>query len=512
MDRRSFLQASTLGLAAAGLWSCARPTAPAVTGDLRPAPVGRQPRRIIFMVSDGMSMGVPSMAQPFSRLVRGGRGTHLTAMLESKATTLGFFDTSSLSSLVTDSSAASSAWSTGTRVFNAAVNMLPDGTRLDPIMHLARKPGRGLGLVTTTTMTHATPAGFASVNERRDDEAGIAPQYKDVVDVLLGGGLRFFDKDMRGDGRDLIAEYTAAGYHYMADREALMAAPKTGKLLGLFSKGHIPFTIDQLASEKLSQSVPTLAEMTRAALDRLAQKPEGFLLQVEGGRVDHAAHANDIGALLHDQLAFDDAIGVALEFAAADDDTLVIVTSDHGNANPGLNGLGPEYIDSTGAFARIGELTTSLDPVRDDIVTLAGTGKTPTVDQVRQVVSQRLAIQINDAEAAAVAGTMSIPPAIPIERIKKGFTNTLGAVLSNYLGVAFTGSNHTQDHTLVAAIGPGQERWHGLRRNTDAFGLMASALGITHRNPVMTPEAAQPFLEKRAAMLVPTDRQRDDWA
>lgn len=512
MDRRLFLQASALGLAATGLWSCAAGTKPAVAGALNRAPAGRQPRRIIFCVSDGMSMGVPSMAEPFSRIVRSGRGTHLAEMLASNQTTLGFFDTSSLSSLVTDSAAASSAWGSGSRVANAAINMLPDGTKLEPIMKLARKPGRAMGLVTTTTITHATPAGFASVTPNRDIEVDIAPQYKDVVDVLMGGGLRFFEKDMRGDGRDVLAEYKAAGYTVVDSRDALMAAPTKGKVLGLFSKSHVPYTVDQLASTELRASVPTLAEMTRAALDNLARAPEGFLLQVEGGRVDHAAHANDIAALLHDQLAFDDAVGVALEFAAAHDDTLVIVTTDHGNANPGLNGMGNEYADSDGCFARIATITRSLAPVRDDIVTLAGTGKVPTNAQVREVVQATLAIEINDAEAAAIAGTMAMPPAVPIERLKKGFTNTMGAVLSNYLGVAWIGSNHTQDHALVAAIGPGQERWHGLRPNNDAFGLMAEAFGIAQRNPSMTREQAAPLLKASRAAGLRVDHHHDDWA
>lgn len=458
-----------------------------------------------------MSLGVPSLAEPFSRQVRG-HDTHLAALMASPEVTLGFFDTSSLSSLVTDSAAAATSWGSGSRVFNKSINVLPDGTPMQPIMQLAKRPGRGLGLVTTATVTHATPAGFASVQEHRDDEHLIAPQYNGTVDVVLGGGRRFFDAATNKSKVDVLGQYASSGYLVLDTREQLLAAPRDKRLLGLFSDGHVPYTVDHLASDDLKASVPTLAEMTRAALAHLVDKPEGFLLQVEGARVDHAAHGNDAAAILHDQLAFDDAVGVALEFAAQHGDTLVVVTSDHGNSNPGLNGIGDEYKDSTGLFEKLAGVRTSFGPVRDAIVALAGKDNNPTPDQVRQVTSEVLGFPFTSMEADAIAGTLTKTARAVIEHQKSGFASMLGSVLSNYVGIGWTGSQHTQDHTIILAIGPGQERWHGLHRNTDAFGLMADAMGIVERNPSMTPEQARPLLEQKLAAGLRVDHHHDDWA
>jgi alkaline phosphatase len=120
----------------------------------------------------------------------------------------------------------------------------------------------------------------------------------------------------------------------------VVSGARPQKVLGLFYDSHLPYTIDHIHSDALKRTVPTLAEMTRKALEILGDAPNGFLLQVEGGRVDHAAHANDAASIMWDQLAFDDAVEVVYEFVAKRDDTLMIVTSDHGNANPGLNGMG----------------------------------------------------------------------------------------------------------------------------------------------------------------------------
>jgi len=168
----------------------------------------RRPRNIIFMISDGMSAGVPSMAKPFSYLVRG-KGTNWSQLASKKQTVQGLTETHSLDSLVTDSAAASSCWATGCRVPNGSINVLPDGTKLTPIMRLAHDAGLGTGLVTTTQITHATPAGFASVQRHRGDQHLIAQQYKGLVDVLLGGGREYFDPARRKDGLDLAGAFQA---------------------------------------------------------------------------------------------------------------------------------------------------------------------------------------------------------------------------------------------------------------------------------------------------------------
>ncbi|RPJ83487.1 MAG: alkaline phosphatase [Acidobacteria bacterium] len=404
----------------------------------------------------------------------------------STATARGWCDTASLGSMVTDSSAASSAWATGTRVMNGSVNVLPDGRRLTPIGVLARQAGLRVGLVTTTTITHATPAGFVAVQPRRDDEEAIASQYLNVVDVLLGGGRQFFDASRRSDRKDLLSEYRAAGYHLCDTRAALLAAPADGQILGLFDSGHLPYLIDLERTQISERVVPTLEDMTTKALAMLRGSPRGFLLQVEGGRVDHAAHANDAAAALRELLAFDDALGVVLDHARQTADTLVVVTSDHGNSNPGLNGLGHEYADSTRAFESLARFKTSSGSILQQL----GQGRDShgrvspafAADVIREVCG--IELPAGEAATLAPAGGGVLPS--EVNRQHANASGILAQVLGNHTGIGWTGMSHTADLTAVLATGPGQDRFAGLRLNTETFTTLTDSLGLKFTNPSMS--------------------------
>ncbi|MCS6830758.1 MAG: alkaline phosphatase [bacterium] len=484
LSRRELLQAGAVALLGSSfVWREASAQTRARTS--------RAPKSIIFMVSDGMSMGVPSMAEPFSRIARG-RGTHWFRLLQDPEAVVGLFETRSLDSLVTDSSAASSAWGSGSRVFNGAVNVLPDGTKLTPIAHVMRRAGKKIGLVTTTTITHATPAGFAASLPSRDDEHIIAEQYLDVVDVLLGGGRRFFDPQQRSDKRDLIAEYQRKGYVFWERRGQVRGREQPEKVLGLFYPGHLPFTVDHQNSPQLQEQVPTLAEMTRKALEILSRAPRGFLLQVEGGRVDHAAHANDAAAILWDQLAFDEAVVVALDFVRRNPDTLLVITSDHGNSNPGLNGMGEEYRDSEKCLERITRARGSYVAIQE----LLRKEGAPTPDRVREAIREVTGIEVTREEAEVVANVASGKPAPTLNRAHANLVGVLGEILSNYNGVAWIGTQHTSDWVLVTALGAGKEMFAGIQPHKEAFHRMLRLSGISFRNPEMTPEQAKRYLAR----------------
>ncbi|MGL5020283.1 MAG: alkaline phosphatase, partial [Luteolibacter sp.] len=303
LGRRDWLKTATLGGAAsvfAGARAAAEPAGAAA----------KKVRGVVFMVSDGMSPGVLTLAEAYSQLTRK-KGTQWWALLDDRKAARGLMDTASANSMVTDSAAASTAWGGGQRVNNGTINFTPGGQEMTPIARLLKKNGTRIGLVTTATVTHATPAGFAAAVPKRADEEAIAPQYLDAVDIILGGGAEFFDKTMRVDKRDLSADFAKAGYGIVNDRDALLAS-REGKLLGAFTRDHLPFSIDRNHNPGMAAKVPTLSEMATAALTRFLSGDKPFLLQVEGARIDHAAHLNDIGALLHDQLAFDDAVAAVL--------------------------------------------------------------------------------------------------------------------------------------------------------------------------------------------------------
>lgn len=483
-SRRTILK---LGATGAGL-SVLPATALAATASSPPVRASKSPRNIIFMVSDGMSASVPILAESFSQQVRNG-GTHWRRVSRETRTVHGYFDTAALNTLVTDSAATCTAWASGSRVFNGAINTLPDGTALVPIGKLARESGRRLGLVTTTTITHATPAGFAAQVGRRSSEADIATQYLNEVDVLLGGGTEFFSPARRDDGDDLFQRFADNSYTVIQHRSNLTAASRQNKILGVFGTSHLPYSIDHLQSDELQSRVPTLAEMTHAAITSLSSHEHGFLLQVEGGRVDHAAHANDAAALLWDQLAFDDAIGVVLDYAKDCDDTLVIITTDHGNANPGLNGMGTRYRDSTECFGRIALAKASAEAVRSSLRRDASRTNATIVDTVRKATG----IELDEHHAEVLAAALDGRPIVEANRQHANFLGLLGQMLGNHTGIGWTGITHTADPAMVMAVGPGSEMFHGLMLNTEGFVRLTDALHVNHRNPSMTAEQASRF-------------------
>jgi alkaline phosphatase len=461
---------------------------------------GEKPANIIWMVSDGMSPGVLPLAEQFSIRARG-RGTVWQALHGGPGVAHAMMDMASLDSLVTDSSSASSSWGSGSRIFNAWVNMLPDGTRLVPIAELARDKGKRVGLVTTATVTHATPAGFAAVSRRRDDEASIARQYLKVADVILGGGARFFNAPTRPDKCDLPEEFRRAGFKVVRKRAELLESDGP-RLLGLFGESHLPYTLDHRNDEALSTRVPALAEMTEAALRSLANSPKGFLLQVEGARIDHAAHNTDPAAMVWDQIAFDDAIGVVLRFAEKHPGTLVVITSDHGNANPGLNGTGTEYRDSDMVFERLLSVRTSfqaLTPrfgVRTEYTMKpdgALVSEKPSAARVKDATREAFGFDLASQEVEWVRSAAAGFRGVAISRQYDKLVGVLGQVLSNHTGIGWTGTSHTSDYTVVTALGPGAQRFNGFVRNTDVFPILCEFMEVTHRNPVMAPERALGF-------------------
>lgn len=479
------------GLAGAASWA-ALPTLTSCGGSSRSA------RNVIFLVADGMSLGVPSLAEPFSQLVRH-RGTHWHALLRDPQAAHGFFDMASQNSLVTDSAAAASAWGSGRRVPNGLVNHYADGTALTPLVPLVQATGRATGLVTTARVTHATPAGFCANARHRDYEDQIAVDYAERrPEVLLGGGSYHFDPLMREDGRDLAAEFRGGGYTLAGNRAELAAAHGADRLLGLFAIDHLPYTLDQKHDPALA-GVPDLAAMTEAALAVLSRNRRGFFLLVEGARIDHAAHANDAAGIVWDQLAFDDALGVALEFQKHHPDTLVVVGSDHGNANPGLNGMGPGYRESTGCFQRLARATATAPRMRH-LLAEKGRKKAPTRQEVREVLQRGTGFVASDAECGILLDALAQKPLAEASGQQANFFGQLGQILGNWNGIGWTGVTHTADWTPLSALGPGQEAFAGLMKNTDFFDRVTDLWGIRHRNPEdKAPQEPAPPEERASA-------------
>lgn len=489
VTRRGFVQIGAALAAGAGLSGLTACSEAARTASPAPS-ASRKPKNVIFMVSDGMSAGVLSLTERFAQDCLG-RPTQWATLMTDPSVTWGCFDTASLSSPVTDSAAAASAWGSGSRVANGAINSLPDGTLLTPIAQLVRGTGRRVGLVTTATVTHATPAGFAVAQAKRNDEGEIAAQYRDAVDIALGGGAKFFPAA-------LVQQYRNSGYTVVRNKTELAAAGGAARMLGIFSDEHMPFTVDHINDPALVARVPTLAEMTRTALDSLVRNDRGFLLQVEGARIDHAAHANDVPGLLHDQLAFDDAVKLVLEFARNRDDTLVVITTDHGNSNPGLLGMGTNYNDSGKLFAKLGSMKASYSATLAAIRRQAPRPSL-TATHVNDVCKERLQVELRPDQAKSVADVLNLTRIItPLHPQLQEVVGVFGQVMVPHTGVAWMGTTHTSDYAVVSALGPGAGHFRGILKNNHAFDVLTDLLDCPFRNPALTVEQAKRFTQAAA--------------
>ncbi|MEQ1821023.1 MAG: alkaline phosphatase [Fimbriimonadaceae bacterium] len=476
ISRRSLLSFGAAGLIAPNLEALL---------DRLPA----RPKNIIFCVADGMAVQVPTIVDYYQQQVLG-KSSYWAWLQSQPFAHSALQETRALSSIVTDSAAASSAWGSGRRIWNGMLNMYPDRTKLDPIVGIMSAAGVRCGLVTTTTMTHATPAGFAVNNIARGNEQEIAESYlTSGVQVLLGGGNKFFDPTKRADKTDIYEKFRSAGFKVCRTRSDLSAQPG-GKLLGIFSDSHVPYSIDRDHDPELQKTVPTLAQMAQVAIDSLKGGKRGFLLQIEGGKVDHAAHANDVSAMIFDQIAFEEAVKVAVDFALADKETLVIITADHATGGPSLNGDGTEYFDSTMGLSVLAGMKSSVTAVIDSL------GKDSTATQVKDRFVEKLGVELSADETATV--TDAITGGAPLKNMKflNSKSGVVGAILGNHCKVTWTSGNHTCDHVQVISVGPGSELIKGVVSNYTFFDLMLGFKDLKHSNPTMSFETAHEHYKK----------------
>ena len=497
---------------------------------------GQTPGRIIHMVADGMSLGTLTCADYLSHHVRQ-RGLTWIDLMQKPHTRRGLMNMRSINSMVTDSSAASSSWGSGSRVKNGVVNQLPSGKELTTLYELFAQQSWKRGLVTTTEITHATPAGFAACVDNRDTGSMIAVQYLErTVDVLLGGGQKFFDPKRRRDKRNLKTEFAAADYQVMQTAAELDNAPVDRRWLGIFAASHLPFTVDRMHDVHLQETVPTLAAMTGRALDWL-RRHEHFILQVEGGRVDHGAHNCDAPAALRDLIAFDEAIDVALAFQQQHPDTLVVITTDHGNGNMGVNGSGSAYGQSSQMFGKVADVKASLAEVmrqlrkkppegsaieekKDDeappsatdtkseaklaakevVASLSERPTTnatasaitavppkpkdyvPTVKEIQTVVGATTGYKVSDRRAGWLRAYFEKKGTCVYELMNSDVVQ-LGQLMGNYIAVGWVGNVHTSDYVTVTAMGPGSERFEGFIQNVDVFRHYTQLASIDFKNP-----------------------------
>ncbi len=350
---------------------------------------GQKVKNVIILLGDGMGAAQRTAA----RIVRGGyaQGKNIEPLAMDTFPVTGMVKTSSLNSIVTDSSPGMTSYVSGNKNNNNEEGVFPDDTT-DPFdnprieylsEYLHRTQGKALGIVTTADVFDATPAGNAVHTSSRGAGTGIVDQFLDDrgltgLSVLMGGGRKWFlpagtagsARSDRNDyafsasdahtgeivrrwgaapgsmdaQRDLIADFQGAGFQYASSKTELDAANSAGgKLLGLFSLSNMNVALDKIDGRRGKKAAgatsvvedygfpdqPMLDEMAAKALDTLSRHKQGFVLMIEGASIDKQAHNMDSERWMLDTIEFDRAVRLAQDFAKTHGDTLVIVTADH---------------------------------------------------------------------------------------------------------------------------------------------------------------------------------------
>lgn len=364
---------------------------------------------------------------------------------------------------VTDSAAAATSMAAGIKTYNGAISVDNDRKPVGTVLEAAKEKGMATGLVATSQINHATPAAFGAHDVSRNNYNDIADDYFDdmingehKVDVMLGGGTSYFDRE----DRNLIKEFKNDGYNYVTSTEEMMENDSE-KMLGLFAPVGMPKAIDRPDSD------PSLEQMTKSAIKQLDKEKDGFFLMVEGSQIDWAGHANDATSAMSEMEDFAKAFEAAVEFAKNDKHTQVVLTADH----------------STGGFSigRDGEYNFNPDPIK-------AAERTPEFmaqkiadgAEVEEVLNEYVNFDFTEEEIEYIEEAAEPEDNDDDEEDneidsddEEGKINfdkvysAISEVFNKRAGAGFTTSGHTGIDVPVYAYGPKSEVFSGLIDNTD---------------------------------------------
>lgn len=435
-----------------------------------------KPKNVIMLVMDGSSNNAVTLARWY-------KGEKL-AMDEILT---GAVRTYSAESAITDSAPAATALATGHKSNDKYIGVLPsvvnspgleqvaEEDAFKPVANVlegAKQQGKATGLISTSEIQHATPAGFSAHAKNRSQYDDIAEQqvYQNI-DVVLGGGYDSLVpgeldqasaafklgsvKNARKDGENLLDVLKDKNYAFVQTRDELLNT-NASKIWGSFAPSALAYDFDR-ATTKLSE--PTLAEMTNKAIDTLKQDEDGFFLFVEGSKVDWAAHANDTIGMISDILSFDDAVKEAVEFAKEDGNTLVIAVTDHGNS-----GITMGNLNTSGTYSSI-PVSAYIDPLKKATMTIEG------------ALSQLKEDRSNLAEVAALYGLDELTEEeLATLQNAENLGNAMVKMLANRANIGYTTGGHTGDDVFLYSFGPSKVA--GLVENTDLAHAMAEFMGF----------------------------------
>jgi len=431
-------------------------------------------QNVVLIIADGAGPAYFTMVRDFDRAT-GGDG-----QLAFDGYVTGSVRTHSANSRVTDSASSATAYASGIKTNNLFVGVDTDGRPVGTLLEAAESDGWATGLVTTTRITHATPAAFYAHITDRNEENEIAPVLLESgVDVAFGGGFRHFlpvERDgVRVDGRDLLTEAKDAGYTVVTDRAGFADVTAT-PAMALMAPSHLDYEIDRNPDEQVS-----LNDMTERALEILSGAEEPFFLMIEAGRPDHAGHSSDPASLIRDMQAFEKAFETVMKFAERDGRTLVVSTSDHetGGLSLGHGISGPEVYQYWPE--RLKNVSKSAEQFRIEFQQLAERGASASDLRVwvdRQLERHYNTESLDDDRSDRMDILVRAARQNPGYSTARPVADEVMDIISDRAWVGWYSTAHSAVDVPLFAFGPGRDRFTGSLDNTDVSNRIAELMGV----------------------------------
>lgn len=435
----------------------------------------RPVKNVIVMIPDGTSMGVVSAArwyQIYNKL--GGENLNMDPYI------CGSVKTFSSNAPIGDSAPTTAAYMTGMPQQTGNVSIYPvadpenDLVYIDPskayqplatILEAARiEQGKSTGLVVTVEFPHATPADCAAHYHKRGEYKYIASQMAyNHLDVMFGGGNKILTDDIKNHFKTYGTNLIQNDIHSFRDHKA-------GKVWALFEDMDLPYDLDRDPAK-----IPSLEEMTQKAIDLLSQNENGFFLMVEGSKVDWVAHANDAVGCITEFLAFDKAVGAALDFAKKDGETAIIILPDHGNSGFTIGRRDLKGYDR----ASIHKLFANVSKYKKTAEGLERILLTQKPEQIRSTIKQYTDIDITDEEYEKLMQSKNYHEGNYMKvSDSPNMTATLINIMNKRTYFGFTTGGHTGEEVFLAAYHPQGDVPMGMNTNIQINNYLQDVLGL----------------------------------
>ncbi|MGG7143292.1 alkaline phosphatase [Clostridium nigeriense] len=418
-------------------------------------------KNVIMLIADGMSTEGVTLA----RQVKGEN-------LSMDEISVGSVITSWANGPITDSAPGGTVYASGEKTNNKYIGTSVNDTPMASILEGAESVGKATGIIATSEITHATPADFtAHTNNRKYYNQILQQQINQDMEVVLGGGFNKpsgFTSEVSEDEfntyyEDQINNIQEEGFDFITTKDELESYGGD-KLWGSFADADLKYDFDRQSDNDNVQ--PSLGEMTEKAIEVLNKDEDGFFLMVEGSKIDWAAHANNTVGIVSDILAFDEAVKVAVEFAKADGNTVVVVTTDHGNS--GISIGSNYYNENIESYDKATyENTTYIlknAKITEERFNTIVSGKSD--EEIIALAKQYYGIDLTDEELSIVKG-----------EIGEGRQVGIREVIARRVGIGYTTGGHTGEQIYLGVYSPSNvELLEGVVDNTEVNKYMQRVL------------------------------------